>query len=125
MVSRIPSEPTTSRVQPIMPIRVIAVRDLWRMTSRRFQRVPNESLWKPFVLSISRAFILLGSYGRRASAAVPWSIFLTHKKPISVRISIIATTIIMQNSGIRRRQYGISRYVPIVPFGFMIYHAIR
>ena len=38
-------------MQPTTPISVMAERDLWRSTSRRFQRVPKSSLFQSFVRS--------------------------------------------------------------------------
>ena len=124
-MSFIPKEARIRIVQPIMPIRLIAVLDLCLTISRIFQRVPKESLWKNLVFSISIGLTFFGVYGRRASAAVPASIFLTDKYPIRVRISTIATIIAAQNPGITNFHSGRSRYVPIIPFGFIIIRAIR
>ena len=60
IVSLMPIEPTMSVMQPQMPIRLIAVRDLWRIISRKFHLVPKESLWKSDVFSISSGLTFLG-----------------------------------------------------------------
>ena len=119
-----PSAPAIKTVQPIMPIRLISVRDLCRMTSRRFQRVPNENFFHAFVFSMARFFIFFGAYGRSASAAVPRNMLFTERKPMSVsanKTAIITTT---QKNGMCNFQYGRSIYVPIMPEGFIMIYAI-
>ena len=61
MVSRMPRPPTSSSMQPTMPISVIAERDLWRSTSRRFQRVPKSSRFHSLVRSSAIRCTFLGT----------------------------------------------------------------
>ena len=125
IVSRIPNAQTAIIIQPVIPIRLIAVLDLCLITSLKFQRVPNERRWNIFVFSINIGFIFFGEYALSASAAVPFSICLTERKPINVSERIITIIIKVQNHGIYNFHSGISKYVPIIPAGFIMYHAIK
>ena len=125
MVFLIPNDATIITVQPIIPIKLIKVLDLCRMTSRIFHLVPNENLFQSFVFSIARFLTFFGEYGCNVSAAVPLSIFLTDKNPIRVNAARSNARTSQQNHGGYNVQLGISKYVLIVPFGFIIMYAIR
>ena len=70
-MSRIPRVAVIIRVQPTIPIRLMAILDLWRIASLRFHLAPKESLSNIWLFSIRRRLIFLGEYGLNASAAVP------------------------------------------------------
>lgn len=85
--------------------------------------MPKPRRWKNAVFSIRSGFTFLGVYGRSESAAHPASIFRTERNPITVSSAIMPTRTIQQNHGSESFHDGISRYVPIEPFGFIMKYA--